>query len=85
MSHKPVDVPAASTSTTPATNTTSASSSVTINENRSTESTTTTTTDSATSNTKPINDTNKIQKQAEFRRQFAEILGDSSNAQTDKV
>jgi hypothetical protein len=82
VSHKPVDVPVASSSTTAATNTTSTSSTITTNETRSTESTTT---DSSASTTKSTNDTNKTQIQAEFRRQVAEKLGDSSNAQTDKV
>ncbi|CAF4530695.1 unnamed protein product, partial [Rotaria socialis] len=78
--HKPVEVSAPSSSTS-ATTASAVSSTITTSENRSNE---TTTTDSTIANTKSTNDINKIQKQTEFRRQFAENLVGSSNVQTDK-
>ncbi|CAF1256154.1 unnamed protein product, partial [Rotaria sordida] len=84
VSHKPVEVsPQTTHSSTPNTTITSSSvsSTTTTSENRPIDSTTT---DSGQSNNKPTNDPNKTQKQADFRRQFAEILVDSSNTQTDK-
>ncbi|CAF4270107.1 unnamed protein product [Rotaria sp. Silwood2] len=83
VSHKPVEVSGQSThTTTPATTTTpSVSSTIITSENRPIESTTT---DSVITTIKSTNDPNKTQKQADFRRQFAEILVDSSNTQTDK-
>ncbi|CAF2066461.1 unnamed protein product [Rotaria magnacalcarata] len=77
--HKPVEV-SASSSSTPATTASVVSSTIT-SENRSSE---TTTTDSTIANAKSTNDTNKIQKQTQFRQQFATNLGVSSNVQTDK-
>lgn len=92
VSHKPVEVssqsasssaqPTTATTTTSSSSSSTVSSTITTSDNRSSE---TTTTDSSISSTKVANDTNKTQKQAEFRRQFAEILVDSSSAQTDKV
>ncbi|CAF0862239.1 unnamed protein product [Rotaria sp. Silwood1] len=84
VSHKPVELTTQSTHTsTPATTTTSSVSSTTAtNENHPIESTTT---DSvATTSTKLTHDPNKTQIQADFRRQFAERLVDTSNIQTDK-
>ena len=84
VSHQPVDFPSQSpaSSTSATTTSSSSSSTITATETRSAE---TNTTDSAVSQSKSINDTNKTQKQADFRRQFAEIIGDSFSAQTDKV
>ncbi|CAF5121196.1 unnamed protein product, partial [Rotaria sp. Silwood1] len=63
--------------------TSSVSSTTATNENHPIESTTT---DSvATTSTKLTHDPNKTQIQADFRRQFAERLVDTSNIQTDKV
>ncbi len=77
VSHKTLDIagppPSASTSTTNSTSTTT--------ETSSTE----TTTDSATTIVKPVNDTNKSQKQADFRHQFGKLLTDNPNPTTDKV
>ena len=82
VSHKTVDLaPTPSTTTSTTANPPAASTTAAANENRQAESST----DSAAANVKSTSDINKTQKQSEFRYQFAKLLSDNPNAQSDKV